>query len=89
MEVDLCPETSLLSQNAHSSAALLSPTGKERLEQVASYVYTLSYLECKSMTTGIERMNNKDADGIHPREGCPYHQEQKPQEGHLRGKIFQ
>ena len=43
----------------------------------------MAYLECKSMTTSIERMYDKDAEAIHLREPCPSNQEQKPQEGHL------
>ena len=81
----MCPETSLSSQNAHSSAALLSPTGKGKLEQIAIIFlgYYFAYLQSESMTTSIERMHDKDAEAIHPREPYPANQEQKPQEGHL------
>ena len=85
MEVGLCPGTSLSSQNARSSAALPSPTGKGFIIVIV-IVY---YLECESMTTSIERMYDEDAEAIHPREPHPSKQEQKPQEGHLWGEMLQ
>ena len=84
----MCPGTSLSSQNARSSAALPSPTGKGKIE-TNCHSSPLPYLECESMTTSIERMYDEDAEAIHPREPHPSKQEQKPQEGHLWGEMLQ
>ena len=51
--------------------------------KIETFLRTLPHLECKSMAAGIQRMYDKDAKTLHPREPNPSQQEQNAQESHL------